>query len=149
MIGQTNKHILQNKRQRLLRRAMTDAEQLLWQALRGRQMLGYKFRRQHPFEDFILDFVCLEKKLVIEVDGGQHSIQAEADAVRTDRLVTAGFRVLRFWNHEVLRQPEAVKEKIWFELQGNDKPHPHPDPPLEGEGKKRKNRNKGHKIYAL
>ena len=138
MIGQTNKHIIQNKRQRLLRGAMTNAEQSLWQALRGRQILGYKFRRQHPFGDFILDFVCLEKKLVIEVDGGQHSKQAKADAVRTDRLAKAGFRVLRFWNHEVLSQAEAVKEKIWFELQGNDKPHPHPDPPLEGEGKIRK-----------
>ena len=61
MIGQTNLHILKNRRQRLLRGAMTDAERSLWRFLRGRQMAGYKFRRQHPFGDFILDFVCLEK----------------------------------------------------------------------------------------
>ena len=83
---------------------MTDAERQLWLALRGKQMAGYKFRRQHPFDDFILDFVCLDKKLVIEVDGGQHSEQIEANAVRTDKLAKAGFRVLRFWNNEVLRE---------------------------------------------
>ena len=134
MLGQTNKYILKNKLQSRLRRAMTDAERLLWQALRGRQMGGCKFRRQHPFEDFIIDFVCLERKLIVEVDGGQHMERLEGDAVRTEKLSEAGFRVLRFWNHEVLRRLEAVKEKIWLELQANAEPHPHPSPLPEGEG---------------
>jgi len=125
MIGQTNPYILKNKRQRLLRKTMTDAERSLWQFLRGRQMAGYKFRRQHPFGDFILDFVCLKKKLVIEVDGGQHGEQLEADSARTDRLIPFGFRVLRFWNHEVLIQSEAVQTKILSALQVDDEPHPH------------------------
>ena len=116
MIGQTNKMILKNKLQRKLRQTMTDAERLLWQALRSRQMSDHKFSRQHPFDNFILDFVCLEKKLVIEVDGGQHGENQDLDNVRTEKLVSAGFRVLRFWNHEVLYQFEAVKERIWLEL---------------------------------
>lgn len=137
MIGQTNKTILKNKLQRELRQTMTDAERVLWGVLRGRQMAGYKFRRQHVFDNFILDFVCLEAKLVIELDGGQHSEQIEADALRTDKLATAGFRILRFWNNEVLRELEAVKERIWVELQKSaNQPHPHPDPLLEGEGAK-------------
>ncbi len=136
MIGQTNKAIIKNKLQRKLRQAMTDAERLLWQALRGGQMNGYKFRRQHSFGDFILDFVCLDAKLVVEVDGGQHSDQIEADALRTNKLANAGFRILRFWNNEVLRELETVKERIWMELQKTGEPHPHPNPLLEGEGAK-------------
>lgn len=122
MIGQTNKSILKNKLQHNLRRNMTDAERLLWQALRNRQITGYKFRRQHPFGDFILDFVCLEKMLAVEIDGGQHTERQASDNVRTEKLVSAGFRVLRFWNHEVLGQLEAVKERIWTELHKTDTP---------------------------
>ncbi|MDO8446448.1 MAG: endonuclease domain-containing protein [Deltaproteobacteria bacterium] len=133
MIGQTNKMILKNKLQRNLRRNMTDAERLLWQALRNKHMAGLKFRRQHPFEDFILDFVCLEKRLVVELDGGQHSENKASDKVRTEKLVNAGFHVLRFWNHEVLGQTEAVKERIWLELQKPGEPHPHLNPLPEGE----------------
>ncbi|MBI5328570.1 MAG: endonuclease domain-containing protein [Deltaproteobacteria bacterium] len=133
MIGQTNKTILKNKLQRNLRRNMTDAEHPLWQALRNKQMAGLKFRRQHPFGDFILDFVCLKKRLVVELDGGQHSENEASDKVRTEKLVNAGFRVLRFWNHEVLGQIEAVKEKIWLELQKGCAPHPHLNPLPEGE----------------
>ena len=73
MKGQTNPFVLKNKLQRTLRHDMTDAEQLLWKRLRGRQINGRKFRRQHLFGDFILDFVCLEAQLVIEIDGGQHN----------------------------------------------------------------------------
>jgi len=112
---------------------MSDAEQALWHLLRGCQISGLKFRRQHPFDDFILDFVCLENKLVIEVDGGQHGQQAGYDEDRTQKLQAAGFRVLRFWNNEVLKEIELVREKIWFvaeELQ----PHPPPNLPLEGGG---------------
>jgi very-short-patch-repair endonuclease len=132
MRGQTNEKIRSSKLQRTLRKEMTDAEQALWCVLRGRQLAGLKFRRQHPFGDYILDFVCLENRLIIEVDGGQHLENAEYDEVRSQQLQKAGFHVLRFWNNEVLQEIEAVKEKIWMavrELQ----PHPHPDPPLEGE----------------
>ena len=105
----------------------------MWDHLRGRQIYGLKFRRQHPFGDYILDFVCLENKLVIEVDGGQHGQQAGYDKDRTRKLRTAGFRILRFWNNEVLKDIESVKEKIWLvvkELQS----HPPPRLPLEGGG---------------
>jgi len=115
---------------------MTDAERLLWQALRGRQMAAHKFRRQHPLGDYILDFVCLEKKLVIEVDGGQHSEQRDADTKRADKLAKAGFSIIRFWNNEVIWEFEAVKERIWLALQKTIEPHPHPRPLLEGEGAK-------------
>jgi very-short-patch-repair endonuclease len=112
---------------------MTDAEKALWRVLRSRQVMGLKFRRQHPFGDYILDFVCLEKKLIIEVDGGQHGERAKEDETRTQNLLTAGFRVLRFWNNEVLQEIEAVKERIWRAVE-EGQPHPLPDPPLEGEG---------------
>ncbi len=72
LLGQTNNRILSNKLQQALRNEMTDAERVSWKVLQSRQVSGLKFRRQHPFGDYILGFVCLEKKLVIEVDGGQH-----------------------------------------------------------------------------
>ena len=112
---------------------MTDAERALWQVLRGRQISGIKFRRQHPLGDYILDFVSLEIKLIIEVDGGQHASQMEYDQARTEYLQSAGFQVLRFWNNEVLIEIDSVKEKIWSIVQ-ESLPHPLPDPPLEGEG---------------
>jgi len=118
----------------MLRKEMTDAEHTLWNVLRNRQVLGLKFRRQHPFNGYILDFVCLEKMLVIEVDGGQHSEQIRHDEQRTRVLLAAGFVVLRLWNDEVLKDVEAVKERIWRTLQDITDTHPHPHPPLEGEG---------------
>ncbi len=116
MKGQTSSRILQGKLQRKLHTSMTDAEMHLWQCLRRRQMGGFKFRRQHPFGDYILDFVSLEAGLVIEVDGGQHGEKMKEDAARTANLAAAGFRVLRFWNNEVLHDIEAVKESIWRAL---------------------------------
>ena len=133
MKEQTNKAILTTKRQRHLRNNMTDAERALWQHLRGRQMRGFKFRRQHPYGDYILDFVSLDAMLVIEVDGGQHQSSAAYDCVRTQFLHAAGFRVLRFWNNQVLKEIGAVKERIWNALPT----HPHPDLPPEGEGEGR------------
>ncbi len=103
---------------------MTDAERKLWQGLRGRQ-LGVKFRRQHPFAAYVLDFVCLELQLVIEVDGGQHAENIEHDAARTRALEDAGFRALRFWNNEVLMQTDAVLERIYREIN----PSPSQPPP--------------------
>jgi len=114
---------------------MSDAERALWHLLRGRQVSGLKFRRQHPFGDFVLDFVCLENKLIIEVDGGQHGRQACHDANRTEKLQSAGFRVLRFWNNEVLGEMESVKQKIWLVVQELEA-HPPPHLPLEGGGSK-------------
>ncbi|MGL1833247.1 endonuclease domain-containing protein [Rhodocyclaceae bacterium SMB388] len=98
-----------------LRKNLTDAERKLWQCLRARQ-LGVKFRRQHPFHGYILDFVCLEHQLVIEVDGSQHLDATTHDAVRTEVLERAGFRVMRFWNDEVLTQTDAVLACIAREL---------------------------------
>jgi len=131
VIGQTNKKIRLGKLQRVLRSNMSDVEQALWHLLQCRQISGLKFRRQHPFGDYILDFVCLENKLVIEVDGGQHGQQAGYDENRTQKLQAAGFRVLRFWNNEVLKEIESVKEKIWLAAQELQS-HPPPNLPLEG-----------------
>jgi very-short-patch-repair endonuclease len=126
---------------RSLRQEMTDAEKTLWRHLRMRQMGGYKFRRQHPLGRYILDFVCLEANLVIEIDGGQHAERQNADACRSTWLEERGFRIVRFWNNEVLKDIENVKAAIWNALDLNDQPpsqpsrtHPHPNLPLEGEG---------------
>ncbi len=107
-----------NKRARELRRQMTDAETLLWHHLRNRQLAGSKFRRQHPIGPYYADFACLDKKLVIEVDGGQHATNEEADNTRSEFLASKGFRVLRFWNHDVLTDVEAVLERILSILEG-------------------------------
>jgi very-short-patch-repair endonuclease len=101
-------------RAKQLRANSTDAERLLWRELRSRQVYGCKFRRQQPLGRFILDFVCLERRVVVEVDGGQHSEpeQAKYDAERTEWLAENGFRVLRFWDDEVLKQIDEVKAAI-------------------------------------
>ena len=110
--------------------SMTDAEMRLWQRLRSRQLADCKFRRQHPYLDFVLDFVCLERWLVIEVDGGQH-LENERDQRRDKRLQEAGFLVLRFWNNQVLQETDAVVEVIWAALH-NAAVHPIPTLPLKG-----------------
>jgi very-short-patch-repair endonuclease len=91
---------------------MTDAEKLLWRHLRMKQFDGYKFRRQHPLGSFIVEFVCLEAGLIVEVDGGEHVEQKDSDAIRTAWLETKGFRVMRLWNNEVLNNIEGVKQAI-------------------------------------
>lgn len=111
MKGQTSRSIIDNGLQRSLRRRLTDAEIRLWQRLRARQVEGFKFRRQHPFLDYVLDFVCLEARLIIEVDGGQHQ-GAVQDGVRDRRLHAAGFRVIGFWNNQVLKEFDAVVDAI-------------------------------------
>ena len=100
-----------NLKARVLRRGMTDAERRLWAVLRGRRLQGYKFRRQHPLGPFIADFACIEHRLVIEADGGQHADNA-ADQRRTAWLESRGWRVLRFWNDNVLADTEGVQEAI-------------------------------------
>jgi len=85
---------------------MTDAERLLWSRIRAKQ-LGVKFRRQQPIENYIVDFVCFEQKLIIELDGGQH-FESERDTKRDDFLRASGYRILRFWNNEVMRNIVGV-----------------------------------------
>ena len=99
-----------------LRKASTDAELRLWRHLRNRTLQHFKFRRPHPIGDYIVDFVCLEKKLVIELDGSQHMEQAQYDAARTAFLERAGYRVVRFWDNDVLTKSESVLEVIYREL---------------------------------
>jgi very-short-patch-repair endonuclease len=103
---------------RQLRKNATEAERWLWQHLRLRQMGQFKFRRQHPIGRYIVDFICIEAKLIVEIDGGQHNEVdgCQSDAVRTAWLEKQGFKVLRFWNDEVLTDVIAVNEVIWNEL---------------------------------
>ncbi len=99
-----------------LRTRMTDAEARLWYHLRAHRFMGLKFKRQKPLGPYIVDFVCLECFLVIELDGGQHMEQADQYCERDQYLSERGYRVLRFWNHQVLGEMEAVLERIRLEV---------------------------------
>ena len=117
---------------RALRANGTDAEQALWRHLRSRQLNGHKFRRQHPIGPYIADFACVEARLVVELDGGQHA-QMDApqyDERRTQFLQAQGWQVLRFWNHDMLVEPAGVLQAI---AQALAHPYPHSLPPA-GEG---------------
>ena len=92
---------------------MTDAERFLWKYIRKRQLGGHKFRRQHPIGNYIVDFVCLKKNLIIELDGGQHLNNIEYDTIRTQYLKLKGFKVVRFWNNQVFNETEGVLETIY------------------------------------
>jgi very-short-patch-repair endonuclease len=96
---------------RSLRRAMTEAEAKLWHELRDRRLMNLKFRRQVPVPPYVADFLCADAMLIVEVDGGQHGGSA-ADETRTAFLRSRGFRVLRFWNDEVLREMNSVCDTI-------------------------------------
>jgi very-short-patch-repair endonuclease len=100
---------------RKLRVNQTDAETVLWNRIRNRQIDGHKFVRQKPIGDYVCDFVCRERFLVVEVDGGQHS-ESAADEIRDRRLAEDGYRVLRFWNNEILGNLEGVLASIQTEL---------------------------------
>jgi very-short-patch-repair endonuclease len=106
---------LQRQRARSLRKNSTDAERHLWYHLRAGR-LGFKYKRQVPIDAYIVDFICLEKRLVIELDGGQHMDNKIYDTKRTDWLMTKGFKVLRFWNHDVFQQTPSVLEVIMSAL---------------------------------
>ncbi len=93
---------------RKLRRNQTDTEKKLWLHLRNRQLSGFKFRRQHPIGKYIADFCCFERRLIIEVDGGQHSGDSVNDFLRADYLTKKGYQIVRFWNHEILQNMESV-----------------------------------------
>ena len=105
-------------RARKFRTEQTNAEQLLWYLLRNRQFCGIKFRRQHPIEPYVLDFYCHEERLGIELDGGQHNEpeRKHRDRERTTFFKSKGIRVIRFWNHEVLQETEAVLERLYHFL---------------------------------
>lgn len=100
-----------------LRKNSTDAERALWRQLRAHRLLGYKFRRQQPIGRYIVDFVCFEKHLIIELDGGQHAEQVAYDEERSAWLQAHEFQVLRFWNHDVLQDTEAVMGVILRECE--------------------------------
>jgi very-short-patch-repair endonuclease len=106
-----------NLRARALRATMTDAERRLWSVLRSRRLLGYKFRRQRPIGPFIVDFACIEHRLVVEADGGQH-LESNYDARRTAWLEARGWRVMRFWNNDILANTEGVQEAVLMALKG-------------------------------
>jgi very-short-patch-repair endonuclease len=114
---------------RQLRVSMTDAEQLIWKLIRNRTLGGFKFRRQHPVQSFILDFYCHEAKLAIELDGGHHAEQKEKDANRDSTLLQLGIKTLRYWNHHVLQETESVLQDVWNELQMRGSPSPGLRPP--------------------
>lgn len=99
-------------RARHLRQNMTEAERALWAQLRRRQAGGSRFRRQAPVGNYIVDFLCLETRLIVEVDGGQHAARTEQDPKRTRWLNSQGFRVIRFWNTEILENMDGVMETI-------------------------------------
>jgi|SRR5690349_17555910 very-short-patch-repair endonuclease len=124
---------------RRLRRDMTEAEKVMWRMLRSRQLAGFKFRRQESIRRYIVDFVCFLHRLVIEMDGGQHALEVKRDEIRTRFLESEGFQVLRFWNNEVLENPEGVFERV-SEVLCVRPPHPPgaarraPPSPTRGEG---------------
>ena len=122
---------LRNKA-RNLRRQQTDVETKLWMRLRDRQLCGAKFRRQHPIGPYIVDFCCPDRGLIVELDGGQHAEKVSADQVRTDFLEADGYHVVRFWNHQVQDQMEAILEEIVRLLSD-----PHPSLSLKGRGLKK------------
>ena len=106
--------------QKALRVQQTDVENHLWRQLRSRRFQGWKFRRQHLLEGYIVDFVCLERKIIVELDGGHHADQKSYDEHRTQILEAKGFKVIRFWNSDVLTNLEGVLEVIL------NTPHPRP-----------------------
>ena len=101
---------------KLLRRNLTDAEQKLWYHLRAHRFMGRKFKRQKPMGRYVVDFVCLEEKLIIELDGGQHAESVEYDHVRDSWLRSEGYTVLRFWNNELINEMDGVLEQIRLTL---------------------------------
>ncbi len=112
--------IASHVRAKQLRKSQTDAEAILWSQLRGRLMAGRKFRRQVPLFDYIADFACLEAKLIIELDGGQHAEQVAKDEKRTRELEAAGYAVLRFWNADVFTNLDGVLIAIHTALEPDE-----------------------------
>ena len=116
---------------------MTEAEKAVWTLLRSRQIGGHRFRRQIPLGPYIVDFACHTARLIIEIDGGQHDPSSAEETERSGFLEGQGYRILRFWNNEILANPEGVWVTISTALAEN---HPLPTLPLEGEGPGSNNR---------
>ena len=116
---------------RSLRHNQTEAEKRLWKYLRSRELEGYKFCRQHPIGPYIVDFCCLNRKVIIEIDGGQHVMRKGADQKRTIFLEKKGFSVIRFWDNEVLQNTNEILGLILQRLSSSPSPRPSP---LKGEG---------------
>jgi very-short-patch-repair endonuclease len=108
---------------RKLRHEGTEAERRIWHLLRSRQ-IGTKFRRQQPIEGYIVDFVSFERRLIIEIDGGQHTDRSDYEERRTRCLLANGFRILRFWNNDVIENEEGVYERIMSEVRTARAPSP-------------------------
>jgi len=119
------------ERAKILRSNQTEAEQRLWYHLRAHRFMGLKFKRQKPIGNYIVDFVCFEPRLVVEIDGGQHLEQADYDGRRDDYLRVQGFIVLRFWNNQVLGETEAVLESIRQAVLARSTLSPSPSPSRE------------------
>ena len=113
---------------RRLRRHQTDAERILWFRLRGRRLADWKFKRQVPIDRFIVDFVCADAKLIIELDGSQHADRTHHDEERTRTLEAMGYLVLRFWNNDVMSNLDGVLEEILNTLNQQSPEPPHPTP---------------------
>lgn len=111
---------------RFLRANQTDAEARIWSHLRNRGLGNARFRRQIAIDPYIVDFICTDHMLIVEIDGGQHAYQIEYDERRTKFLENRGYRVLRFWNNEVLANTEGVLEAILAELVKSPSPRPSP-----------------------
>ena len=108
-----------------MRHEPTDAEAAMWCLLRDRRLTRFKFRRQVPFQNFILDFVCFEKRVVIEIDGSQHAESAR-DTIRDSVLIAEGFRIERYWNNDVLTNIDGVLEDILSKITTTPTPNPSP-----------------------
>jgi len=108
--------MINTERARELRKVQTEAEKLLWKHIRNRQLSGYKFRRQYPVGHYIVDFVCLSIQLIIELDGSQHMNNESYDERRTQYLNARGFKVVRFWNNDILIQTDSVLEALSLTL---------------------------------
>jgi very-short-patch-repair endonuclease len=121
-MAMSNEKILSNAK--MLRTNQTDAEQRLWYHLRAHRFMDLKFKRQKPVGRYIVDFVCVERWLIIEIDGGQHAEQVEYDQRRDAWLRNQGYMVLRFWNNEVLQQLEGVLEQICLTITLSPGPSP-------------------------
>ncbi|GJL95731.1 MAG: endonuclease [Hyphococcus sp.] len=103
-----------NERAKHLRKNQTNAERLFWRAVKVKRLNGFKFRRQHPLGSYVVDFICLEKKLIIELDGSQHAMEGQSihDAARTQWLETIGFTVIRYWNDDIYNNLNGVLDEV-------------------------------------
>jgi lysyl-tRNA synthetase class 2 len=120
-----------------LRRGQTNAERVLWFRLRERRLAGWKFRRQMPIDRYVVDFCCPDARLIVELDGGQHDEQRDADAARSRVFDAMGCPVLRFWNNDVLSNADGVLEVILSTVNQHRSFPPHPDPLPNGERERR------------